>query len=268
MKTSYIPKSVSLLSWGCTLALAVLNTELSLAEPSSNDQIIVGDTAEIAGGVAATWARVNGGGKVIWVGATIPLSIVENMPPPGSGPAGAIAVLNFPDAVQTSTYFNHLEIQSDPHGHPNPGGVDPNRYAVAHFDFHFYSIPPSDVLGIPGGPFFAEAAPELLPAGYAQPAHVSIPQLGRHAPSLAEQSATGEFVLTLIAGFLPDASLMHFLEPMISQEFLLRRENFTLPVPMPAMLGWATQYPTEFVAQYDRDADAYHFVFKGFEPIQ
>jgi hypothetical protein len=72
----------------------------------------------------------------------------------------------------------------------------------------------------------------------------------------------------MIAGFLPDASYMHFLEPMVTFDFLLLRQNFTLPVPQPAVLGRATQYPTEFGVLYDKDLDAYHTVFKGFESIE
>jgi hypothetical protein len=61
---------------------------------------------------------------------------------------------------------------------------------------------------------------------------------------------------------------MHFFEPMISQDFLLAGQSFTLPVPTPAVLGRATQYPTECVVLYNKDADAFHIVFKGFEAIE
>ena len=92
--------------------------------------------------------------------------------------------------------------------------------------------------------------------------------MGRHAGPLSEFTATDPWLLTMIAGFLPDASSMHFIEPMITRAFLLLRENFTMPVPMPAVLGTATRYPSEFVAHYDKELDAYHFVFKGFELMQ
>ena len=103
--------------------------------------------------------------------------------------------------------------------------------------------------------------------GHAQP-EFSVPQMGRHAERLNEFTATDPWMLTMIAGFLPDASYMHFIEPMITREFLLKRENTTLPVPTPAVLGRATQYPTECVVAYDKDLDAYHIVFKGFEAIE
>jgi len=199
------------------------------------------------------------------------VSLAENPPAPGSGPAGAFAVLNYPAVAQQTTYFNHAEIQFNEHGHPaNPGYANTNRYREAHFDFHFYSIPVAEVFPIPFRPPFPplpSVPAERLPVGYAQP-EFSVPQMGRHAAPLSEFTATDMWLATMIAGFLPDASYMHFIEPMITRDFLLLRENFTLPVPKPAVLGRATQYPTECVVAYDKDVDAYHIVFKGFEPIE
>lgn len=232
----------------------------------NDDKFVPGESAVVAGGTVSTWARVNGNGDVIWVGLTIPLSMVENMPPPGTGPARAVAVLNYPAVVQATTYFNHAEIHSNLRGHvSHPAYADPHRYEAPHFDFHLYATPVADVWPIPPGLFAAKVPADLLPAGYAQPAPLSVPQMGRHSSPLSEFTATDPWLLTMIAGFLPDASYMHFIEPMITREFLLRRENFTLPVPTPERLGRPTRYPSGCVVRYDRDADAYHLVFKGFE---
>jgi hypothetical protein len=253
------------------LAAVVLALAGDRANAGSDDKIIAGESVSIAGGTVATWARLNGGGKVVWVGLTIPLSMVETPPLPGSGPAGAIAALNYPPVVQQTTYFNHAEIQFNEHGHPaNPQYADPHRYEAPHFDFHFYSIPVAQVLTIPfvpPSPLLPSVPADRLPVGYAQP-EFSVPQMGRHAALLSEFTATDTWQLTMPCGFLPDASYMHFIEPMITREFLLRRQNFTLPVPQPAVLGRPTQYPTDCVVLYDKDADAYHIVFKGFEPIE
>ncbi len=241
----------------------------AIALPDQDDHIIQGQSAVVSGGTVSTWARVNGAGKVIWVGLTVPLSMAEDMPSPGSGPAGAVAVLNYPLVVQETTYFNHTEIQSNLHGHPtNPNYAQPTRYSAPHFDFHYYSIPAADVFTIPGGLFFTPAPAERVPVGWAPPEPPSILQMGRHAGPLSERTATDIWMATMIAGFMPNASSMHFIEPMVTQDLLLSRQNFTLPVPRPAVLGRSTRYPTEFVAQYDRVLDAYHFVFKGFEEVE
>lgn len=252
--------------WLATVVFGLLG---GTANADRSDKFIAGESASVAGGTVSTWARVNGAGKVIWVGLTIPLSMVENLLPRGSGPAGAVAVLNYPPVVQQTTYFNHAEVHSNEHGHPtNPLFAQTNRYSAPHFDFHFYSIPVADVFAIPPGLFFTLAPAERVPGGWAQPEPGSVPQMGRHAAPLTEFTATDPWLLTMISGFLPDASYMHFIEPMITREFLLRRKNFTIPVPTPAVLGRATRYPTECVVAYDKDADAYHIVFKGFEPIE
>jgi hypothetical protein len=252
--------------WLAAIALALSGGAAVADQP---DKFIAGDSVAVGGGTVSTWARVNGVGKVIWVGLTIPVSMAENMPERGTGPAGAFAVLNYPAVVQETTYFNHAEIQGNDHGHAtNPVYAQTNRYSAAHFDIHFYNIPVADVFPIPPGLFFTPAPAERVPLGWAQPEARSVPQMGRHAGPLTEFTATDHWLATMIAGFLPDASYMHFIEPMVTTELLLKRETFTLPVPQPAVLGRATQYPTECVVAYDKDADAYHIVFKGFEAIE
>ena len=69
----------------------------------------------------------------------------------------------------------------------------------------------------------------------------------------------------MLAFFSFSASWVNYFLPYV---LLGSAENFTLPVPMPVELGRPTSYPTECVAHYDKDADAYHIVFKGFEPIE
>jgi hypothetical protein len=268
-KQNPIPGQPSRIRTALCLTASVLILSLGAARAESDGKFIAGESATIGGGTVSTWARVNGAGKVIWVGLTIPLSLAENMPAPGTGPAGAIAVLNYPAVVQQTTYFYHAELQANLHGHAtNPAYETTNRNSEPHFDVHFYTIPVADVWPIPAGIFPVQVAAERLPVGYAQPEARSVPQMGRHAALLSEFTAVGPLDATMIAGFLPDASAMHFIEPMISSEFLLRRTNFTLPVPTPAVLGKATQYPSECVVLYDKEADAYHVVFKGFEAVE
>jgi hypothetical protein len=66
----------------------------------------------------------------------------------------------------------------------------------------------------------------------------------------------------MIAGYLPDGSQMHFPEPMISQQVLLARQGFTLPVPQELGRASPTLYPTSFEALFQ--GDAYSFVFSDF----
>lgn len=226
----------------------------SAAVPDYGDRYVPGESAVVAGGPVRTWARVNGSGEVIWVGMTMPMEMIEYRPLRGTGPAGAAVVVSFPAVVQETTYFNHVEIHSRQRGHVTPPEyLQPGRYGAPHFDIHFYGIPVEQVWQIagptPGAPL-AEVATELLPTGWAQPG-ASLAQMGRHAQMLSEYTATDPWLLTMIAGYLPDATYMHFIEPMITREFLLLRQNFERPVPMLETQGRATRYPTELVVKWE-----------------
>ena len=108
------------------------------------------------------------------------------------------------------------------------------------------------LIALMGSMLLLAVATRTLPIGTAYPIWVGIGALGA----------------AIVGVVLFGEPMMHFVEPMITREFLLHRENFSLPVPKPAVLGRATRYPTEFVAHYDKDQDVYQFVFKGFHPIE
>lgn len=55
-----------------------------------------------------------------------------------------------------------------------------------------------------------------------------------------------------------------FFEPMISRDLLLRRSNFSLPVPAIEGLRAGVRYPSEFRAEYDAAEEQYRMVFSGF----
>lgn len=243
---------------GLIVSALALTTMVHAAPPQ--DKLVMGETLEVGDATLATWARVNGAGKVTWVGVTIPLALAE-----ANLAGGSVAVLAFPAVVQETTYFNHFQLHAEPEGHPGMMGfTNPERYFVPHFDFHFYAVEPAEVEAIPFAlPPLPEVSGDRLPRGYAQP-DISVPMMGRHSGLLSEFSETGPLDATMIAGFLPDGSVMHFIEPMVSYEYLLERKNFSLRVPQPKTLGWQTSYPTQMIATYDAELDAFHFVFKGF----
>ena len=231
-------------------------------------QLVIGDTATVEGNVIVTWARVHARHGVQEVGVTIPVALFDRQPEPGSGPAGAIASLVFPEIVRDTTFFNHFELHSKPYGHETPpGSTNPIRNSVPHYDFHFYAIDEDDVWLIPGLPApLPPVSAELLPIGYRQPGG-SGAQMGRHA-SPESAFVDPDFLSTvMIAGFVPDGTQMHFIEPMVSREFLLHRAHFLLAVPMPQTFGRRMFYPTKLTAEYDSGRDAYHFVFSEFVAV-
>jgi hypothetical protein len=235
--------------------------------------LIFGDAELVDGNLIVSWARVHRDHGVKEVGVTIPVAVFDDMPDEdGDGPHGAFTTLEFPGVVQETTYFNHVELHSNPHGHDTPpGSVNPIRNSVPHFDFHFYAIDEADVWLIPAStlppPLLPRVPAERLPVGYTQPGP-SIAEMGRHSGPIWALTDPDFLSTIMIAGFLPDASAMHFVEPMVSRERLLERTDFELPLPLAEELGLVTRYPTKFVAEYDADLDAYHFVFSEFVTVE
>jgi hypothetical protein len=231
-------------------------------------RVIWGQHTVVDGSHIATWALVDPhDGTILAAGATFSLELAEEMPDPGDGPDGAIASLEFPDVVQEATFLYHIEIQSNPQGHEAPpGSVNPDRNRVPHFDFHFYSIPEELVWLIPAqAPPLPKVAADYLPAGYTQPGP-SIVEMGRHAAPQWSLTDPDPLTAVMLAGFLPDGSRMHFLEPMISQDVLLSRQDFALDVPMPKLFGREMLYPTQFRTVFHGNACS--LVFSDFVNVK
>jgi hypothetical protein len=241
----------------------------------TRDRLVIGDMALVPDNLGVehlvtTWAKVTREDDVEEVGVTIPVALFDNQSlERGDGPAGAIASLVFPELVRELTYFDHFELHTQPHGHPAPpGSTNPDRNRNPHFDFHFYSVPEEVVWEIPLAlPPLPPVPASRLPAGYLQPGP-SEPEMGRHAAPIWSLTDPNPLSTIMIAGFMPDGTEMHFIEPMISRDRLLECNDFELPVPMPAAFGRVMLYPTKCEAEYDRELDAYHFVFSKFVSVE
>jgi hypothetical protein len=61
---------------------------------------------------------------------------------------------------------------------------------------------------------------------------------------------------------------MTFIEPMVTQEKLLTKQNFSMPIGVPATFGRSTRYPTRFRAEYQASNDSYRFIFDQFVDVQ
>jgi hypothetical protein len=229
-------------------------------------EVVFGETAVVDGSVVAAWAVVSRkDGSVMAGGVSVPVALADTMPARGTGPAGAVASLDFPDVVRETTYFNHFEMHSEQQGHvAPPGSVNPNRNMVPHFDYHFYGIPEAEVWTIPllrPPPALAPVPAERLPAGFTQPGFSQL-QMGRHAGPAWQLTDPNPLSIVTLAGFLPDASRMHFIEPMISRDVLLREQDFPLEVPMPQVFDRDTRYPTRSDAVFH--GGAHHFIYGDF----
>src|SRR5262249_35913538 len=127
------------------------NVVSAFAQDAQGVRVIWGAFTIIDGARVATWALASPrDDTILAAGVTFSLKLAEDMPEPGSGPAGAVAALASPALVQDAPFSNPLETQPEPHGHEAPpGSVNPDRNRVPHFDFHFYGVPEEQVWAIP-----------------------------------------------------------------------------------------------------------------------
>ena len=254
-----VAATFGLMATGCSGGDSDQNSNL----PSAGGRRVIGATQTVSGAAVTSWATLGRNNIVTEVGVTLPLAVVQNPPAqPGTGPSGAIAVLPFPAEVQQSTYFNHFELQWVPEGHP-PGPF----LGFPHFDLHFYAVPESEVRAIAPGVDPAPPAANRIPQGYVYPGpNALVPEMGVHATAAAELApGAPPFSTSMILGYYNGS--MTFLEPMITQARLLQKQNITLDVPRPAVLGRATRYPTRMTATYDAATNSYAIVFRDFVAV-
>jgi len=228
----------------------------SSGTPYAGNRIIYGERQTFGGLQAYTWVRTNVLGKVQEIGVRIPAELIMN-PTNGPGPLGAFLSLDYPDIVKDSTFLDHFE------AHWNPQGHEPDVFAAPHFDFHFYGIPESEVWGIVP-PDTRVPNPNRLPAGYFYPGvDAAVPMMGVHA--IDPRDLDREFSASMVMGYW--GGDLTFIEPMVTQEFMLRRPNFAMAVPRPQYLDRQTEYPAVFRSRYDPRARAYELTLSGFSSI-
>lgn len=248
---------------------------------SRPSQAVIGETASLFDGDVATWSRFSADGTVTAVGATVQMATVRNAPvaephtdedaEEGHQHAETHSVrLDLPKTARKSTFFDHLQIDYNPAGHP------PAPYERAHFDFHFYGIDTSEQLAIDCTD--RTMPPEaLVPSGYQvlPPKPESegggcVPEMGNHAidvnaPELREENPQ-PFTKTMILGYY--GGHLTFLEPMVTKQFLMRRDGFAMAVPVPERLDRSTRYPTSFEAIYDAEEVAYRLIWSDFVALE
>ena len=257
---------------GASLLRALALVTLASCGSKTEETIVQGETQTFGSAQMSTWAKLDSNGLVLEAGAVIPMSIIRDMPAPGDGPGGAIAALKYPAAVVATTFFNTMVAQSNMTGHPGP------YYAAPHFDFHFYQVPKATVLTyVPSidehtcaDPLSQPPNVVSLPSNYVMES-TCVAYMGTHAitnEDAAAMAGTKLFSKSMIQGYYGGKVI--FVEPMVTQELMLTKQSFSLPVPMPAHFGLAapTLYPTEFRADYDSAKDAYIFTFSRFITVQ
>ncbi|MBR59123.1 MAG: hypothetical protein CMH54_14030 [Myxococcales bacterium] len=240
-------------------------------EAETTSGIIEGESAMMGDSSIQTWAELDDDGVVIRVGFNAGASGLDALTDEEH------LVVQWPEAVQSQTFFNHLGLDFQNEGHGPP------PYLFPHFDVHFYGVSPTDNAAID---CVEEPLPEgleagvpasgndyvpdfyLIPSTALDPDGTCVPGMGVHAvdvrsPELHEEPEF--FTTTLVLGYHNGA--LTFLEPMVTQEYLAARSEWGWDVPRPNILGRSVLWPARFEATYDAESDTYSFEFSDFSAI-
>ncbi len=242
--------------------MGLIGATLGLAGCAEPVRTIDGECKDVFGANVCTWGTLTGD-AVVEFGATVPIASIEGAPAdaPMAFPPPLIAAVRFPPEIRAATGFDHLGINWEAHGHP------PETWLTPHFDFHFYSVSPSEIAAVDCTTL---DKPASLPGGYTLPdmdieglgmlVGLCVPGMGMHAAPEDELDDTEIFEATMIVGYY-DESLIS-VEPMITRAKLEQQQDFALAVPEVPDAGAVTVWPTGFEATWDEGAQAYRFVFR------
>ena len=223
---------------------------------SKNPQILKGPEVQVHGGKAWTFIQLNKQGNPEKLGVALTDEALNTVPAGshngGHGhEEGNHWVIKLP-AKAGLTAFNHLGM------HWNPNGHEPETiYTLPHFDFHFYSSTPEEVLQI--GTYDKDSvrfknvpSNDYIPAKYFNPgAPASVPQMGAHWMDATASEFSGKtFTETFLFGSFDGK--VTFYEPMITLDFLKKSTNYVRDIPQPAKVQKSSWYPTKMqVTKHD-----------------
>lgn len=223
---------------------------------SKRPQLLKGPEVQVHGGKAHSWIQLNKQGNPEKMGVALTDAALNSVPA-GTGTeghghaAGNHWVMKLP-AKAGLTPFNHVSM------HWNPNGHEPeNIYTLPHFDFHFYTTTPEEVLEI--GTYEADSvrfknmpSAEYYPANYINPgAATAVPQMGGHFIDVTYGEFQGKkFSEAFLFGSFDGK--VTFYEPMITLEFLKNNSNYVRDIPQPAKVQKSGWYPTKMrVVKHD-----------------
>ena len=233
------------------LIITCLASVLLLAS-CSKDEVATAPTYKgseqtLGNGKVYTWVKFSTDNKPTSIGLTLTKGALENLPH-----GGMALVLSLPAEAIGKVPFDHVMLDYLHTGHEPPGVYD-----VGHFDMHFYLQPLAERKAIPPYPVAPAKFDNLPPTGYMAANYIrlpaGVPEMGVHwlDPTSQELTGKGKFTETLVMGSY-DGKLT-FIEPMISQAFLLTKPTQTKAVSLPTKFAKSGYYPMKYSIKQDGD---------------
>ena len=244
---------------------AIILVSFTYNGDSSKKGLLKGEEVTVHNGKGWAWTKINKKGAPEQIGFTLTDDALNSVPvPSGSAQTGSghdahgggheYWVAKFNPVAGAVIPFNFVLLNWNPYGHPPA-----NIYDKPHFDFHFYSQTPEEVMAI--GTYEVDSLkfnnvpqPDYFPAKYVNTGH-SIPQMGSHWVDVTSSELNGKpFTETFIYGSFNGE--VTFYEPMITLEFLKNQKKYERAIPVPAKFQETGWYPTSMkIVKHDGQTD-------------
>lgn len=228
------------------------------------EKIFKGDVAAFQHGKAWTWYEVDDNDNpvrlAIALDSTAMATLDRNAPDaPGHHHENDITVKLHPKAV-AATPFQHIFLGWNPIGH-EPEFI----YGKPHFDFHFYSMTDDERKAIPVYEQDSVKFKNGPAAGYMPPTYFNagggVPQMGAHWIDGTSSEINGApFTQTFLYGSYDGK--VTFMEPMITEAFILANNGFSRDIPQPTKFGKTSWYPTKM--RIEKKDGATSIILEGF----
>lgn len=210
--------------------------------------VFKGPVVQVHEGKSWTWVKLDKKGNPERIGISLTEKALTSVPA-GNGHGGHAHgtsnnwVVKFNPVAGAVIPFNHVGMNWNPNGH-EPEHI----YDKPHFDFHFFSMTPEEVVVIPvyeadSTKFNNWPAAEYFPETYFNPGG-GVPLMGAHWVDVTSGEFNGKpFTETFIFGSYNGK--VTFYEPMITQEFLKSQNNYERDIPTPVRFQESGWYPTK-----------------------
>ena len=226
-------------------------------DPSEQINTFKGPEVNVGNGKVRSWIRIDHLNKPIELGLEFTPGALENLPEEEEEGVSPRWDIPFHQKVKEVTPFDHLNLNWNPHGHPDP------FFTSQHFDFHFYMMTEVERMAIPAwSPLTDALFNNYPPAGY-MPADYSAPP-----GAVAAVPAMGKHWLPPPPTFLPFTHVMlngsfdgkfNFIEPMITLSYLQSGQSVSKVYSQPLKFEKDSFYPTKYNIWKDETTD-HHFV--------
>lgn len=226
------------------LVVAASSFIFACDKDKNNEKTFKSDEVTVFGGKA--WSSVSAKDGIPKEISFVVNDAVLNTAPaatPGEGhnPANDF-IIPVPAGAAAVTPFKFIMLNWNPAGH-EPEHV----YTIPHFDIHFYSTTPDEVMGYMDN----DKLNKEVPAGYVPANHISgpgVPMMGKHYIDATSGELNGHtFDQTFLYGAY-DGKVV-FWEPMITLDFLKNTSHFDRSLPQPEKFEKTGFYPTKLKVQ-------------------